>query len=278
MPFSASSPIERSLTEGSRKVEDLLGEDDPHVGELDEMLGARVGVRPRVDQHGRPLLRGDHDRDPGAEDAREAPHVEKGRSEDGTGVSRRHDRRRLAFPDRADGANERRVGLGPHRLGGLLLHGDLLGRGHELQPVGVERPRPEEHGLDRGRGGLDGARDHLVRSVVAAECVDGDANDRAGGPDGVDWPVRARQASPYGAGARSGWTSRPRYVLHVGQTRCDCFGEPQFSQVETRGAEIACWARRLSRRAFEVFRFGTAMSGRQCTCLPGGIRRPNPPA
>jgi hypothetical protein len=50
--------------------------------------------------------------------------------------------------------------------------------------------------------------------------------------------------------------------LHVGQTRCDCFGEPQFSQVETRGAEIACWARRLSRRAFEVFRFGTAMSGR----------------
>ena len=78
------------------------------------------------------------------------------------------------------------------------------------------------------------------------------------GPDGRGKP------RPYGAGARSGWTSRPRYVLHVGQTRCDCFGEPQFSQVETRGAEIACWARRLSRRAFEVFRFGTAMSGRPC--------------
>jgi hypothetical protein len=30
----------------------------------------------------------------------------------------------------------------------------------------------------------------------------------------------------------------------------------------TRGALIACVARRLSRRDFEVFRFGTAMSRR----------------
>jgi hypothetical protein len=51
--------------------------------------------------------------------------------------------------------------------------------------------------------------------------------------------------------------------LHDGQTLCDCFGEPQFSQVETSGAEIPCWARRLSRRDLEVFRFGTAMSGRE---------------
>jgi ATP-dependent phosphoenolpyruvate carboxykinase len=48
--------------------------------------------------------------------------------------------------------------------------------------------------------------------------------------------------------------------LHVGQTWCACFGEPQFSQVETRGASIPCWARRLSRRDFDVFLFGTAMS------------------
>ena len=62
---------------------------------------------------------------------------------------------------------------------------------------------------------------------------------------------------------RSGETSRPRYVLHVGQTRWDCFGAPQLSHVETRGAATPCWARRLSRRALEVFRFGTAMGDRR---------------
>jgi len=81
--------------------------------------------------------------------------------------------------------------------------------------------------------------------------------------EGVDRDPNRHVPSRYGAGARSGATSRPRYVLHVGQARCDCFGEPQFSQVETRGAEIPCCARRLSRRDLEVFRFGTAMSGRE---------------
>jgi hypothetical protein len=65
----------------------------------------------------------------------------------------------------------------------------------------------------------------------------------------------------YAAGVRSGSISRPRYVLHVGQTRCGCFACPQVGQVLTRGAEMACCARRLSRRAFEVFLLGTAMSG-----------------
>jgi hypothetical protein len=83
--------------------------------------------------------------------------------------------------------------------------------------------------------------------VIAAQGVDRDA-DRHG------------SAPLYGAGARSGLTSRPRYVLQVGQARCDCFGEPQFSHVETRGAPTACCARRLSRRDFEVLRFGTAIS------------------
>jgi hypothetical protein len=39
-------------------------------------------------------------------------------------------------------------------------------------------------------------------------------------------------------------------------------GAPQFSHVETRGASMECCARRLSRRDFEVFRFGTAMGDR----------------
>jgi hypothetical protein len=61
---------------------------------------------------------------------------------------------------------------------------------------------------------------------------------------------------------RIGSTSRPLYVLQLGQTRCGSFGCRQVGQTCTRGAEIACCARRLSRLAFDVFRFGTAMSGR----------------
>ena len=55
--------------------------------------------------------------------------------------------------------------------------------------------------------------------------------------------------------------SRPRYVLQVGHMRWGRIGEPQFGQTFTRGASMRCCARRLSRRDFEVFFFGTAMSG-----------------
>ncbi len=47
----------------------------------------------------------------------------------------------------------------------------------------------------------------------------------------------------------------------VRQTRCGRFGCPQLGQTLTFGALMACVARRLSRRDFEVFRFGTAMTG-----------------
>jgi hypothetical protein len=39
------------------------------------------------------------------------------------------------------------------------------------------------------------------------------------------------------------------------------FGCRQFGHTWTRGELIACVARRLSRLAFDVFFFGTAMSG-----------------
>jgi len=49
-------------------------------------------------------------------------------------------------------------------------------------------------------------------------------------------------------------------VPQVGQTRCGRFGWPHVGQTLTFGALIACVARRLSRRDFEVFRFGTAIA------------------
>ena len=72
----------------------------------------------------------------------------------------------------------------------------------------------------------------------------------------------ATRITGYGAGVRSGSTSRPRYVWHVGQTRCGRFGRPHWGQMFRRGASILCCARRLSRRALEVFFLGTAMGRR----------------
>src|SRR5229473_669145 len=62
---------------------------------------------------------------------------------------------------------------------------------------------------------------------------------------------------------RKGSTSRPLYVPQVGQRRCGRFGCPHVLQTLTFAAVIACDARRLSRRDFEVFRLGTAMTGGQ---------------
>ena len=108
------------------------------------------------------------------------------------------------------------------------------------------RGRAEEHRADPVGRGLERAGHDLVRRAVASQSVDRD-------PD--------RHVERYGAGARSGSTSRSRYVLHVGQTWCGRFGWPQVGQTLTRGAR--CRAGRgacLCGRSTSFF-FGTAMSG-----------------
>jgi len=78
---------------------------------------------------------------------------------------------------------------------------------------------------------------------------------------------------------RSGSTSRPRYVLQVGHTRCVSFGCPQVGHTCTRGAEIPCCARRLSRLDLDVFRFGTAIAAAQYSdTAPGGRPADDRPA
>ena len=158
-----------------------------------------------------------------------------------------HDDVGVTVADRADCADERRVRLRPDRLDGVVVHRDRLGRLHEREPVRLERRRAEERRLDLGRRRSSRARDDLVGSAVAPERIDGNAD-------------HAR-STLYGASRRSGSTSRPLYVLQFGQTRCGRFGCLHVGQTWTRGIEIACCARRLSRLDLDVFRFGTAMSG-----------------
>ena len=150
-------------------------------------------------------------------------------------------------PTARDGAHERGVRLAAHGLGGLVVHLDHLARDDVLEAVRVELGRAEDDGLDAVRRGGDGACDDLLRGMVAPEGVHGDPAAHA----------------TYGAGVPSGWMSRPRYVLQVGQAWCARVGEPQFGHTLTGVTEMPCWARRLSRRAFDVFRLGTAMSGRR---------------
>ena len=115
-------------------------------------------------------------------------------------------------------ADERRVGLRPHRFDRVVVHVDRLGRLDELETVVLEGRRAEQNRLDVGRGCRGRARDDLVRRAVTTESVDRNAN-------------HARRL--YGASRRSGSTSRPLYVLQFGQTRCIRFGCLQVGQTWT---------------------------------------------
>ncbi len=106
--------------------------------------------------------------------------MEQGRREHGARVPRRDDRGRVPVSDRADGPDERRVGLRAHRLGRLVAHRDPVAAGHELEPRAGERLRPVEDRCDRVRRGLERAGDDLVRGVIAPESVDRDARRHAG--------------------------------------------------------------------------------------------------
>ena len=101
---------------------------------------------------------------------------------------------------------------------------------------------PKMTGSTPSPAAAERAGDDLRGAAIPAQRVDRDAG-----------MLRA-----YGAGARSGSTSRPRYVLQFGQTRCGSFGWWQFGHSFTRGDSSLWVARRLSRRDFEVFFLGTA--------------------
>ncbi len=121
-----------------RAVEDQLGEDRAHVAELEQVLGAVVGVRPTVEQHRHAVAQRDRDGDRRPLDARQAPEVEQPGGEHRAGVPGRDDRVGVAVRHAPDRGDEARVRLRADCLGGLVGHVDPVGRLDEREALGVE--------------------------------------------------------------------------------------------------------------------------------------------
>ncbi len=160
---------------GVPHVEDLLAEDGAHVGELEQVLGPRVGVRAGVEEDARAVARRDRDGDRGPHHAGQPPEVEQPGREHRAGVPGGHDRVGVVLRDRAHRGDEARVRLRPHRLGRLVGHLDHLGRLDERQALRVETRRAVENDVDPAGGSVERAEDHLAGRVVATERVDRDA-------------------------------------------------------------------------------------------------------
>ncbi len=155
-----------------RPVEDLLGEDRAHVRELEQVLGAGIGVRPRVDQHRGTPPGGDDDRDPRPQDAGDPAEDDQAGSEHRAGVARRDNGIGVTLGDRAAGEDERALRLAANGLRGLLVHRDRLGRLDEVEPVGLQAGGAVQDRDDPVGRRFDRPRDDLVRPAVASHGVD----------------------------------------------------------------------------------------------------------
>src|SRR5436190_15176286 len=178
---------------GLRDAEDLAREHGSHVRELEEVVGARVRVRARIDQHRRPASPGDRYGDRRPVYAANPAQLNEAGCEHRAGVPCRDDRVGAALPDEPARDHERALGLRADSLGRLLVHRDLVGRLDELESGAVETARADEDRLERRGARLECTCDDLLRRSVAAHGVDRDPH----------WTV-------YGAEVRSGSMSRPR--------------------------------------------------------------------
>ena len=200
-------------------AEHLLREDRAHVAELEQVLGAGLGVGAGVDEDGRAVLGRDDDRDAGAEHAGQAPDVEEARSQDGAGVPGRDDGVGCAVADGAHGADERGLRLAAHRLGGLVVHLDDPRRDDELEPVRVEAGRPVDDGNDLlGCRGAD-ACDDLVRGMVAPRASTATRIRRIGVSQATERECRAVECRGLDTSCRWGRRDGPASAIRSSGTR-----------------------------------------------------------
>ena len=119
--------------------------------ELEQVLGAGVGVRAGVEQHRRAATRRNRHGDRRTADAGQPAELEQARREHRAGVPGRDDGVGLVLRRRPARGDERAVRLRAHRLGRLLVHRDHVGRLDELEPVRVERRRADDDRDDPSR-------------------------------------------------------------------------------------------------------------------------------
>ncbi len=198
---------------GIRDAQDLAAEDGAHRRELEQVLGAGIGIGAGVDEDARTALRGDRHADRRPQHARDAPQLDQPGREHRTGVPGRDDRVGGALRNRAHRRDERAVRLRADGLGRLLVHLDHPGRLTQLQAVRLDPGSAEEDGLDRVASRLQGPCHDLGRAAIAAHRIDRDAD--------------------HGATARRNGAARPRGA-------CTC-------RRSHRG-DGAAWETRSSRR------------------------------
>ena len=215
LPFFDSSPTESRATPGPLDAEHGAGEGGAEMGELDQVLGARLGRGADVEhEHRAPAARraGELDRERRPLDAAQAldpegrrRHRRAGRpgADERVGVARRRRRRRRATTEAS--GRERTAGSG------LVVVGDRLGRLDQLDagrrprssPSSAVRPKTRSadplggggpSAVDDRRGALRRRRARRGRPVAAgppaALAAIGYSSDSAPGSSGVSWRDR----------------------------------------------------------------------------------------
>ncbi len=195
VPFLALLADREQSHLGIADLEDLLREDGAHVRELEEMLGARVGVGAGVDEHGATDLRRDHDRDRRAVNTADSRRMWRSDAASMAPVFPA-ETAASAWPSAtartartSDESGFARTASTAWSSMSIASEASISG-----ETVRVEARRPHQHRLDVVGRSVDGAADDLLGRMIPTQSVDCDAN-------------HAR--SIYGASRRSGSTSRP---------------------------------------------------------------------
>ena len=149
VPLVGSSPMESRPTLGRLGAEAGGDVGGAHLGELHEHGRRALGVGAGVDQHGRRAARGGAAawRCTGRTTPGQPAHAQQRRGHGRPGVAGRDHGGGLAVAHQLGGADQRGVLLAAHPAGRVLVHGDDLGAGDEVEALGVADllGRPDQH-------------------------------------------------------------------------------------------------------------------------------------
>ena len=126
--FAFLLPIGEEGHPGAGKAIDLSGIDRAHAGELEEVFGAAVGIGPGIQEEEKALPGGEGSGQGRPFHAGQAAQDKRGGGHDGPAVAGRDKGLGLAVPHQPHPDHDGGIAFAPHRLGGMLIHGDDLRR------------------------------------------------------------------------------------------------------------------------------------------------------